>query len=64
MVLSSLLTGKSLDVYARLPDEEAADYDKIKIALQKRYNLTEEGFRLKFRKSIPEEDENPAQLIT
>ena len=64
MVLSSLLTGKSLDVYARLPDEEATDYDKIKIALQKRYNLTEEGFRLKFRKSTPEEDENPAQFIT
>ena len=64
MVLSSLLTGNSLDVYARLPDEEATDYDKIKIALQKRYNLTEEGFRLKFRKSTPKEDENPAQFIT
>ena len=58
-ILSCLLTGKSLEVYARLSDNDATSYDKIKAALRKRYNLTEEGYRLKFRKSEPEESENP-----
>ena len=29
----------------------------------KRYNLTEDGYRRKFRASIPEVDENPEQFI-
>ena len=64
MILSSLLTGKSLDVYARLSNDDAMDYDKIKSALQKRYSLTEEGYRVKFRSSVPKEDENAVQFIT
>ena len=63
-ILSCLLTGKSLEVYTRLSDNDATSYDKIKAALRKRYNLTEEGYRLKFRKSEPEESENPTQFVT
>ena len=57
--LSALLTGKALEAYSRLPDEDANDYEKLKEALFKRYNLTEEGYRNKFRKSIPMNDESP-----
>ena len=64
IMLSSLLSGKALDVYGRLPISDATDYEKIKGALRKRYNLTEEGFRQKFRMSIPEESENPLEFAT
>ena len=64
IILSSLLSGKSLEAYTRLSDSEALDYDKVKAALRKRYNLTEEGYRLKFRKCEPEESENPTELFT
>ena len=33
--LSALLSGRALDVYSRLSEEEASDYHKMKIALMK-----------------------------
>ena len=62
--LGTLLGGKALNVYARLPNSEADDYSKIKNVLLKNYNLTEEGFLGKFRKSKPKDDESPEQYIT
>ena len=41
----------------------AKDYDKVKIALTKRYDLTEDGYRRKFRASKPEVDESADQFI-
>jgi len=35
----------------------------MKIALMKRYDLTEDGYRRKFRVSTPETDESPDQFI-
>ena len=61
--LSALLSGRATDVYSRLSEEAAFDYDKIKIALMKRYDLTEDGYRCKVRASTPEADESPDQLI-
>ena len=46
--LSALLSGRALDVYSRLSEEAALDYGKMKIALMKRYDLTEDGYRRKF----------------
>ena len=46
--LSALLSGKALDVYSTLPIDEAQDYAKLKLALLRKYNLTEEGYRTKF----------------
>ena len=37
--LSTLLQGKTLDVYALMPKEDALNYDKLKIAVLKRYEL-------------------------
>ena len=62
--LSALLSGKALGVYARLSNDEAKDYDKVKDALLKRYQLTEDGFRLKFREGQPESGESPGQFLT
>ncbi|KAL9963057.1 hypothetical protein ACROYT_G032222 [Oculina patagonica] len=61
--LSALLTGRALDVYSRLSEEAATDYDKMKLALMKRYDLTEDGYRHKFRVSKPEIDESPDQFV-
>ena len=61
--LSTLLTGRALDVYSRLPDSATDVYKQLKQALLKRYNLTHEGYRLKFRQERPERDESPSQFI-
>lgn len=61
--LSTLLTGKALETYYRLSKEEATDYDKLKHALMKRYQLTEDGFRNKFYKSKAEVGETAVQFM-
>ena len=43
--LSVLLTGRAMDVYTRMSDADASDYDKLKKALLTRYNYTEDGYR-------------------
>ena len=47
--LSALLSERALEVYSRLSEEAAQDYDRVKLALMKRYDLTEDGYRRKFR---------------
>ena len=61
--LSALLSGRALEVYSRLSEEVAQDYDRVKLALMKRYDLTEDGYRRKFRASKPEVDKSPEQFI-
>ena len=61
--LSALLRGKALDVYSRLSPDQASDYDYLKEALLKRYQLTEDGFKRKFRSARPEVGESPAQFL-
>ena len=61
--LSALLTGKGLEVYTSMPPEQAGDYPALKKAVLKRYQLTEEGFRLKFRDSKPEQGETVFQFM-
>ena len=60
--LSALLKGRALDVYDRLSTEDAADYDKLKDALLKNFDMTERGFRKKFRYSRPERSETLIQF--
>ena len=61
--LSALLSGRALEVYSRLSEEAAQDYDRVKLALMKRHDLTEDGYRRKFRASRPEVDKSPEQFI-
>ena len=60
--LSALLKGRALDVYDRLSTEDAADYDKLKDALLKNFDMTERGFRKKSRYSRPERSETFIQF--
>ena len=60
--LGALLKGRALDVYDRLSTEDAADYDKLKDALLKNFDMTERGFRKKFRYSRPERSETFIQF--
>ena len=61
--LGILLTGKARDVYARLDNVDMINYDKLKCALLHRYELTEEGFRLKFRNAQIEDGETYTQYL-
>uniref|UniRef100_A0A8C5Q7A3 CCHC-type domain-containing protein n=1 Tax=Leptobrachium leishanense TaxID=445787 RepID=A0A8C5Q7A3_9ANUR len=47
--LTPRLKGKALDVFAFVPEESDKDYDAIKKALLKSFNLTPEFYRKKFR---------------
>ena len=60
--LSALLRGKALDVYSRLPLDDASDYGSLKSALLKRFRMTEEGFRCKFRSARSDFGETPSQF--
>ena len=62
--LSTLLTGRALEVYSRMPDEQSTDYDMLKTALLLKYELTEEGFRVRFRSSKLDSNETYTQFIT
>ena len=62
--LSALLQGKALDVYALMPKEDALNYDKLKVTLLKRYELTEEGFKRKYKKCRSENGETFQQFTT
>ena len=55
--LSALLKGRALEVYDRLSVVDAADYEKLKDALLKNYEMAERGFRKKFRNDRLERSE-------
>ena len=57
------MKGKALEVYSRLPVKDAQDYEILKDALLKRFNLTEEGFKQKFKSARAEVGEAPTQFI-
>ena len=61
--LSALLTGRAMEVYTRMSDADASDYDKLKKALLTRYNYTEDGYRKRFREVTPETEETPDQFV-
>ena len=64
LYLSALLEGTALDVYHRLPDQEANDYDALKEALLRKYYLTVEDFRKKFYFSKQSASETASQFFS
>jgi transposase InsO family protein len=62
--LSALLTGKALEVYYRLDKDEVGDYDTLKEALLKNFQLTEEGFKKKLFTGRAETGETASQFST
>ena len=61
--LRSCLTGEAFEVYSRLSPEDSVDYDKLKEALLQRFQITEEGFRKKFRNGKPKDGETIVQFL-
>ncbi|XP_066990457.1 uncharacterized protein [Macrobrachium rosenbergii] len=64
IILSSHLKGAALEVYVRLPPEDALDYNKVSESLMKRFDCTEEGFRVKFRSVKPQKNELVEQFVS
>ena len=62
MLLLSNLTGKALEVVNRLKPADRNDFDKLKLELFEHFQLTEEGYRKKFRGARPEKQESPRQF--
>ena len=62
--LSTLLTGEALNVYWRQPVDDIDDYEKLKIALLKRFKLTADGYRNKFRAARSEDGESTFQYLS
>ncbi|CAI5682346.1 unnamed protein product [Oreochromis niloticus] len=50
----TLLTGKALEAYAGIDEEQSDSYDAIKAAVLSKFNVTEETYRYRFRStSVP-----------
>ena len=64
LAISALLSGKALDIISRLTTQQANDYDEVKAALLKGFDLTEEGYRLKFRQSKLRQGESFVQFAS
>lgn len=56
--LVPLLSGKALEAYSRLNDDECNNYEKIKTGILTRYELTAEAYREKFRSSRQSHEES------
>ena len=61
--LSPLFSGRALEVYSRLSQDKAMDYERLKLALLKRYDFREFGYRRRFRDAKAEGQESPGQFI-
>ncbi|XP_062602760.1 uncharacterized protein LOC134264483 [Saccostrea cucullata] len=53
-----MLAGKALEAYSRLSDADSDNYEIIKTAILKRYELTSEDYREKFRQGKQSNDES------
>ena len=63
LTLARHLEGKALEVYQRLTPLEAQEYTCLKEQLLKRFQLTEGGYRRKFKESRMEPGETPSQFV-
>ena len=57
--LAPNLTGKAQQAFAALPAASASDYDQLKVAILKRYDVNLETYRLRFRVAKRESQRNP-----
>ena len=62
--LTRQLTGRAQQAYAALNQEDARSYAKIKAAILRRYNITDETYRQQFRRLKLKQGETPIELVT
>jgi len=64
MYLPARLNGRALDVYSKMPPEQASDFERLKDAPLKRYQLFSDSFKKRFRSAKPKAGETPSQFLT
>ncbi|BFZ04382.1 hypothetical protein BsWGS_07421 [Bradybaena similaris] len=62
--LSQGLSGAAYETFARLPAHEETNFECLKVALLKRYELTSSAYRQKFRTGRRSAGESVAQFVT
>lgn len=55
VLLQSVFVGKAREIYSALPVEQSSQYQVVKEAVLKAYELVPEAYRQKFRNSVKEE---------
>ena len=60
--LAPQLTGKAQQAYAALTTEDALSYDAVKAAILRRYDITEETYRQRFRAAVRSHEESHRDL--
>ena len=63
MLLQTVLTGKAQRAYATLPTENCADYDLVKAAVLKSFELVPEAYRQKFRTQRKTENQSYVEFL-
>ena len=63
MLLQTVLTGKAQRAYATLPTENCADYDLVKAAVLKSFELVPEANRQKFRTQRKTENQSYVEFL-
>ena len=63
LYLSRQLEGKALDVYERLSKEDVDNYEILKENLMKRFHLTEDGYKKRYKRSKLDEGETHPQFV-
>ena len=62
--LASQLVGKAQQAYAALGVDEASDYEQLKQAVLRRYDINEESHRRRFRTASKKDGETNRELVT
>ena len=63
MLLQTVLTGKAQRAYATLPTESCADYDLVKAAVLKSFELVPEAYRQRFRTQRKTENQSYVEFL-
>ena len=63
VLLQTVLTGKAQRAYATLPTENCADYDLVKAAVLKSFELVPEAYRQKFRTQRKTENQSYVEFL-
>lgn len=61
--LAAHLVGKAQEAYAALSMEDSRDYEKVKEAILRRFDITEESYRQRFRSAKKREEESNRELV-
>ncbi|KAL2081694.1 hypothetical protein ACEWY4_023547 [Coilia grayii] len=60
--LVPLLTGKARSAFVAMDIQETEDYEKVKEAILKKYNINADTYRVRFRSAVIMPDETPKEL--